>query len=231
MCSIAYDLDLLEIERNMSENSSLDAEQLADSAIPADADPIALFEEWFAEARASEPNDSNAMALATATPEGAPSVRMVLLKGHGPEGFTFFTNAQSRKGEEIRANMQAALLFHWKSLRRQIRIEGPLEEVSEDAADAYFHSRPFVSQVGSAASDQSRPLDNRQTYIDRVEALEDACKEAGEVPRPSHWTGFTLRPQRIEFWRDRENRLHDRRLFTLSGAGDALGWTNTLLYP
>ncbi|WP_086438006.1 pyridoxamine 5'-phosphate oxidase [Altererythrobacter xiamenensis] len=215
----------------MSENSSLDAEQLADSAIPADADPIALFEEWFAEARASEPNDSNAMALATATPEGAPSVRMVLLKGHGPEGFTFFTNAQSRKGEEIRANMQAALLFHWKSLRRQIRIEGPLEEVSEDAADAYFHSRPFVSQVGSAASDQSRPLDNRQTYIDRVEALEDACKEAGEVPRPSHWTGFTLRPQRIEFWRDRENRLHDRRLFTLSGAGDALGWTNTLLYP
>lgn len=231
MCSIAYDLDLLEIERNMSENSSLDAEQLADSAIPADADPIALFKEWFAEARASEPNDSNAMALATATPEGAPSVRMVLLKGHGPEGFTFFTNAQSRKGEEIRANMQAALLFHWKSLRRQIRIEGPLEEVSEDAADAYFHSRPFVSQVGSAASDQSRPLDNRQTYIDRVEALEDACKEAGEVPRPSHWTGFTLRPQRIEFWRDRENRLHDRRLFTLSGAGDALGWTNTLLYP
>lgn len=221
----------MEIERNMSENSSLDAAQLADSAIPADADPIALFEEWFAEARASEPNDSNAMALATATPEGAPSVRMVLLKGHGPEGFTFFTNAQSRKGEEIRANMQAALLFHWKSLRRQIRIEGPLQEVTAEAADAYFHSRPFVSQVGSAASDQSRPLDNRQTYIDRVEALEDACKAAGEVPRPSHWTGFTLRPQRIEFWRDRENRLHDRRLFTLSGAGDALGWTNTLLYP
>ena len=215
----------------MSENSSLAAAQLADSAIPADADPIALFEGWFDEARQSEPNDSNAMALATATPEGAPSVRMVLLKGHGPEGFTFFTNAESRKGEEIRANMQAALLFHWKSLRRQIRIEGPLEEVSDEAADAYFHSRPFVSQVGSAASDQSRPLDNRQTYIDRVAALEGDYREVGRVPRPAHWTGFTLRPQRIEFWLDRENRLHDRRLFTLSGAGDALGWTSTLLYP
>lgn len=205
--------------------------KLSESEIPAGIDPVALFEEWFVEARASEPNDANAMALATATPDGAPSVRMVLLKGHGPQGFTFFTNAESRKGQEIRANMQAALLFHWKSIRRQVRIEGPLEEVSSEAADAYFHSRPFVSQVGSAASDQSRPLDSRQTYLDRVEALEGVCKGAGEVPRPPHWTGFTLRPQRIEFWRDRPNRLHDRRLFTLTGAGDALGWSDTLLYP
>lgn len=200
--------------------------KLDESEIPG-GDPLALFEAWFEEAKAAEPNDPNAMALATATPEGAPSVRMVLLKGHGPDGFTFYTNSQSRKGGEIRANMQAALLFHWKSLRRQIRIEGPLAEVSSEMADAYFHSRPFVSQVGSAASDQSRPLDRRATYVKRVEDLEEACKAAGEVPRPPHWTGFTLSPERIEFWRDRPNRLHDRRLFSRSEGG----WNSTLLYP
>jgi len=194
----------------------------------ADKDPMGLFEAWFEDAKAAEPNDPNAMALATATPDGAPSVRMVLLKGHGPDGFTFYTNAHSRKGGEIRANMQASLLFHWKSLRRQIRIEGPLTEVSPEMADAYFHSRPFVSQIGSAASDQSRPLESRATYIRRIEQLEEACKEAGEVPRPPHWTGFTLAPQRIEFWRDRANRLHDRRQFDRTVDG---GWTNTLLYP
>jgi len=195
------------------------------SAIP-QSDPFDLFDSWFAEARASEPNDSNAMALATATPAGAPSLRMVLLKGHGPEGFTFYTNAQSRKGEEIRVNMQAALLFHWKSLRRQIRIEGPLEEVSAAEADAYFHSRPRVSQIGSAASDQSRPLDERATYFQRVEALARQYPD-GDIPRPAHWTGFRLAPQRIEFWLDRPNRLHDRRLFNRSGTG----WADTLLYP
>src|SRR5690606_29952400 len=132
-------------------------------AIP-HGDPFVLFDAWFAEALASEPNDANAMALATAAPDGAPSVRMVLLKGHGPEGFVFYTNAQSRKGGEILANPQAALLFHWKSLRRQVRIEGPLEEVPAAAADDYFHSRDPDSQLGSAASDQSRPLDARETY-------------------------------------------------------------------
>ncbi|RGP41810.1 Pyridoxal 5'-phosphate synthase [Altererythrobacter insulae] len=214
----------------MPEPTPEELARLTMSEIP-DSDPLGLFEAWFEEAKASELNDPNAMALATATPDGAPSVRMVLLKGHGPEGFTFYTNAQSRKGAEIRANMQASLLFHWKSLRRQIRIEGPLEEVSPDMADAYFYSRPFVSQVGSAASDQSRPLADRSTYVERIEQLEDACKESGEVPRPPHWTGFTLRPQRIEFWLDRANRLHDRRLFALEGAGDALKWGSTLLYP
>ena len=197
-------------------------------AIPR-TDPIALFDAWFAEARASEPNDANAMALATATPAGAPSVRMVLLKDHGPGSFTFYTNAQSRKGGEIRANPQAALLFHWKSLRRQVRIEGPLAEVSSSEADAYFHSRARASQIGSAASDQSRPLDARATYLARVEELERRYDRA-EIPRPPHWTGFRLAPQRIEFWQDRAHRLHERRLFTRD-PGAPGGWASSLLYP
>lgn len=204
----------------------------ADSAIPV-TDPFTLFEAWFAEAREAEPNDPNAMALATATSRGQPSVRMVLLKGHGSQwgeggGFVFYTNAESRKGEEIRANMQASLLFHWKSLRRQIRIEGSLEEVSGEQADSYFHSRPRASQIGSAASDQSRPLSDRQHYLDRVKALEERYPE-GNIPRPPHWTGFLLTPHTIEFWQDRDFRLHDRRQFTREGPGEA--WSNTLLYP
>ncbi|MBX7482302.1 pyridoxamine 5'-phosphate oxidase [Qipengyuania qiaonensis] len=201
--------------------------QTDESAIP-QSDPFTLFEVWFAEARESEPNDPNAMALATASADGFPSVRMVLLKGHGSDGFVFYTNAESRKGEQIRANMRAALLFHWKSLRRQIRVEGPLEEVSEAEADAYFHSRPRGSQIASAASDQSRPLPDRQVYLDRTQALEDRYPE-GDIPRPPHWTGFRLSPRRIEFWQDRQYRLHDRRLFSRESETDA--WTNTLLYP
>lgn len=204
----------------------------ADSAIPV-TDPFTLFEAWFAEAKEAEPNDPNAMALATATSRGQPSVRMVLLKGHGSQwgkggGFVFYTNAESRKGEEIRANMQASLLFHWKSLRRQIRIEGSLEEVSGKQADSYFHSRPRASQIGSAASDQSRALADRQHYLDRVTALEERYPE-GDIPRPPHWTGFLLTPHTIEFWQDREFRLHDRRQFSREGPREA--WSNTLLYP
>jgi pyridoxamine 5'-phosphate oxidase len=191
----------------------------------ADSEPFVLFDSWFAEARASEPNDANAMALATATPNGRPSVRMVLLKGHGPDGFVFYTNAESRKGGEIRANPHAALLFHWKSLRRQVRIEGRLSEVTEAEADAYFHSRARMSQLGSAASDQSRPLDARQTYLERVEAL--AAQYEGQVPRPPHWTGFRVAPEAIEFWLDRPNRFHERRRFTRAGER----WSSTLLYP
>ena len=194
-------------------------------AIPA-GDPFALFDSWFADARASEPGDPNAMALATATPEGIPSVRMVLLKEHGPEGFVFYTNAESRKGREIRANPRAALLFHWKSLERQVRIEGPLAEVPATMADAYFASRHPDSRLGSAASDQSRPLDSRATYLERVEELRSKYPD-GAVPRPPHWTGFRLTPERMEFWISRPHRLHERRLFTRAGDG----WTSGLLYP
>ena len=197
----------------------------ARAAIP-DGDPVSLFGEWFSDARNGEPNDPNAMALATATPDGAPSVRMVLLKEHGPEGFVFYTNADSRKGQEIRANPQAALLFHWKSLGRQIRIEGPLEEVPGAMSDAYFASRHPDSRLGSAASDQSRVLDSRATYLARVEALRERYP-GGDVPRPPHWTGFRLVPARIEFWISRDYRLHERRLFVRRDAG----WTSTLLYP
>ncbi|MEZ5710414.1 MAG: pyridoxamine 5'-phosphate oxidase [Blastomonas sp.] len=190
------------------------------------SEPFALFDSWYAEARASEPNDSNAMALATADAAGRPSVRMVLLKGHGPDGFVFYTNYQSRKGGQLAENMQAALLFHWKSLRRQIRIEGPVSEVSTAMADAYFASRSRDSQLGAWASDQSRPLNDRATFEARYEAAR-ARFEGQDVPRPPHWSGYCVTPERIEFWEDRAHRLHHRRLFTRSGSD----WTEGLLYP
>jgi pyridoxamine 5'-phosphate oxidase len=202
----------------------VDADQFLE-VIP-HGDPLALFAEWFADARAGEPNDGNAMALATATPDGRPSVRMVLLKGFGPEGFTFYTNSHSRKGREILANPQAALLFHWKSLRRQIRIEGALAPVDAATADAYFASRARDSQLGAIASDQSAPLDKRTRFLRRFE--EASQRFAGqEVERPAHWLGFRLDPAAIEFWHDRPHRLHERRLFTREGGQ----WTSTLLYP
>ncbi|MEY2944133.1 MAG: pyridoxamine 5-phosphate oxidase [Pseudomonadota bacterium] len=189
-------------------------------------DPLALFDTWLNEAKASEPNDPNAMALATATASGAPSLRMVLLKGHGPDGFVFYTNAHSRKGTEIAENAQAALLFHWKSLRRQIRVEGELKEVPLAMADAYFASRARDSQLGAVASDQSAPLDHRQTFLDRFADAE--VQFAGDaVIRPAHWTGFRLTPSAMEFWTDRPHRLHERRRFTRSGTT----WASSLLYP
>jgi pyridoxamine 5'-phosphate oxidase len=189
-------------------------------------DPLPCFHAWLGKAQALEPNDHNAAALATATPAGLPSVRMVLVKDVTGDGsFVFYSNSESRKGLEIRANPHAALCFHWKSLRRQIRIEGPLAEVSSQQADDYFHSRARGSQLGALASDQSRPLISRAALEAR--AAELARLHPGEIPRPSHWTGFALHAQAIEFWRSRQDRLHDRILYTrISGT-----WERSLLYP
>lgn len=191
-------------------------------------DPFSLFDAWFAEAQASEPNDPNAMALATADAAGQPAVRMVLLKGHGPDGFVFYTNRGSRKADDLAANAQAALLFHWKSLRRQVRIEGPVSRVSDAESDAYFASRGRDSQLGAWASEQSRPLAARSIFEARFEAMQFRF-ENGDVPRPPHWGGYRVTPRRIEFWQDRAHRLHERRLFTREGGeGD---WSEGLLYP
>ena len=189
--------------------------------------PFLLFERWFAEARASEPNDPEAMALATADEAGNPSVRMVLLKGHGPGGFTFYTNEQSNKGRELAANPSAALLFHWKSLRRQVRIEGPVAPVTGEEADLYFATRSRDSQLGAWASDQSRPLASREGFEARFEELKRKY-EGGDVPRPPHWRGYRLIPRRFEFWQDRPHRLHERRLFVANEGGR---WDEGLLSP
>jgi pyridoxamine 5'-phosphate oxidase len=188
--------------------------------------PFTCFDDWFVQAKTTEPNDPNAMALASVSADGQPSVRMVLLKGHDPRGFVFYTNFEGRKAGELIAHPKAALLFHWKSARRQIRIEGSVARVDSDEADAYFATRGRDSQLGAWASDQSRPLDARETFLARFDAVA-ARFEGGPVPRPPHWGGFRLIPATFEFWQDREHRLHERRTFTRDG--DA--WREGMLYP
>ncbi|MBS1090507.1 pyridoxamine 5'-phosphate oxidase [Gluconobacter sp. Dm-74] len=190
------------------------------------ADPFALFAAWMSDAEAAEPNDPNAMAVATSTPDGHPSVRMLLLKGVDERGFVFYTNLDSRKGGELRANPHAALLFHWKSVRRQVRIEGPVEVVTAAEADAYFASRSRMSRLGAIASDQSRPLDERSTFEERLKAADEKYGD-GPIPRPTNWSGFRVLPEAIEFWQDRPYRLHDRAVWTRDGNQ----WNVTRLYP
>ena len=189
-------------------------------------DPIARFSDWLTEAEASEPNDPNAVALATVNAAGQPAVRMVLLKGLSDTGFVFYTNQQSRKADDLTANARAALLFHWKTLRRQVRVEGAVSAVSDAEADAYFATRGRVSKLGAWASDQSRPLPDRATLEAKL-ANVTARFEGSDVPRPLHWSGYRVAPEKIEFWWDGEHRLHNREVFARKG----VGWTTSLLYP
>jgi pyridoxamine 5'-phosphate oxidase len=189
-------------------------------------EPWALFQTWMDEAARSEPSDPNAMALATVDPDGLPNVRMVLLKGADPNGFVFYTNTESTKGRELLASRKAAIVLHWKSLRRQVRARGPVTLVSDQEADAYFRSRPRDSRIGAWASQQSRPLESRFA-LEKAVALNVAKFAIGDVPRPPHWTGFRIAPVSIEFWQDKPFRLHDRVMFTRDGEG----WLRTRLYP
>lgn len=192
------------------------------------SDPLALFRDWYAEAANSEPNDPDAVALATVGPDGTPSARMVLLKGYDPAGFVFYTNYESRKGQHLQAHTKAALLFHWKSLRRQVRLEGPVSQTTPQEADAYFASRARGSQIGAWASEQSRPLESRFALEKRV--AECTAKHlVGTVPRPAHWSGFRLQPLLIEFWQDGAFRLHDRLEYRRPAPGEP--WTTRTLYP
>lgn len=190
-------------------------------------DPMAIFADWLREAEAHEINDPNAMALATVDTDGLPNVRVVLLKGLDDRGFVFYTNLESQKGQELAASGRAALNFHWKSLRRQVRIRGEVEAVSDAEADTYYHSRPRQSQIGAWASAQSRPLANRTELVDAFQNIDEKYAAEEIIPRPSHWSGRRVVPQTIEFWQDGAFRLHDRIVYKRTPKG----WTHGRLYP
>jgi pyridoxamine 5'-phosphate oxidase len=192
------------------------------------ADPLALFAEWYGEARKTEPDVPDALTLATVGPDGMPAARMVLLKGYDAAGFVFYSNTLSRKGQHLTAHPKAAMLFHWKSLRRQVRLEGPVTPTTPEEADAYFDTRPRGSQIGAWASDQSRPLESRFALEKRVAEF-GARHLVGKVPRPPHWSGFRLQPLLIEFWQDQPFRLHDRLEYSRPSAGAP--WSTRTLYP
>lgn len=214
--------------RKLASRNEITVPQLTQSDFTAADEPFALFGEWMGEAQASEINDPNAMALATVDSDGMPNVRMVLLKGVEHGGFVFYTNDESAKGQELAQDMKAAVVLHWKSLRRQVRLRGPVEKVSAAEADAYFHSRPLQSRLGAWASKQSRPLESRFALEKAVARL--AMQYAlGEVPRPPHWNGYRLTPTYFEFWKDGAFRLHDRIAFRRAAPGGA--WTKERLYP
>ena len=187
-----------------------------------------LFAAWLADATASEPRDPNAMTLATVDSDGLPDARMVLLKGADAQGLVFYTNTESQKGLELAASPKAALVFHWKSLNRQVRVRGAVERVTPEEADAYFASRPKQAQIGAWASAQSRPLESRLAF-EKAVAINAAKYAIGSVPRPPHWSGYRIVPAQIEFWHDRPFRLHDRIVFKRASPGDA--WSKTRLYP
>ena len=203
-------------------------DRLYDDADKEPIDPFAVFEDWFADARDSEPNDPHAMALATVDSAGMPDVRMVLLNARDRRGFCFFTNFESSKGEQLLASKKAAVCFHWKSLRRQVRMRGPVDVVTDSEADAYFATRPRRSQLGAHASRQSRPLGTKAELADRVDSLDQSIG-SDPVSRPNNWSGFRLIPTTIEFWKDGEFRLHDRMQFTRDEPDGA--WTRRRLYP
>ena len=206
----------------------MDPAEAVDETLFEGDDPLALFERWFKAAEVSEPNDPNGMALATTDADGLPDVRMVLLKGHDARGFVFYTNVESDKGRQLATDPKAALLFHWKSLRRQVRLRGPVEAVTDAESDAYYASRPRGSQVGAWASDQSRPLPSREALEAKVAEV-DAKYDGEAPPRPPFWRGYRVQPLSFEFWRDRRSRLHDRMVFRRPSL--EARWTRLRLYP
>ena len=198
-----------------------------DNCFEDEANPIVLFKKWFTVAEKSEINDPNALSLATSTSEGIPSVRMVLLKGYDNNGFIFYTNFNSKKGSDLKTNPNASMCFHWKSLRRQVRVIGEVEEVSAKEADDYYNSRPYKNRIGAWASSQSEILEKRETFTEKIKEFEKKFPDQKKVPRPPHWSGWRLLPKEIEFWLDGEGRIHERLNYKKKNGS----WEKELLYP